>query len=65
MKPVTTKRNDKSILLQLRLVGKGKQELSPYEAYEILALALKDHPKLVIQQAEFRISKDEEKTSIE
>lgn len=68
MKKVTTKSDlarEGTILVQLRLRSKKGDTLNSYDAYEMLSAALAKHPELEVYQAEFRVAKDEEKTSIE
>lgn len=62
MKQVKTEQPKRGVLLQVRLTSKLKNELSPYDAYELLKAALEKSP-LDLLQAEFRVD-DEEKTSI-
>jgi hypothetical protein len=54
----------KGLLIQARLTSKTKKYLDPYKAWDMLQAALKDHPELDLIKAEFRIDKEDEKTSI-
>lgn len=62
--PTSTRR--KGFLVQLRVQSKNPgQELTPYEAWEIIERALKYNPDIQVEQAEFRVDRRDYRTGIE